>query len=114
MHAIEIDEGKRFRGAGSTVNSVILLSVVVGLAAIGAQAPDGQYATLKCAFEGVPGDAVHAAAPQAPGTCGPTGTAEASAPAASDRPAMTARYGVPEASTALGPDAVAEPLPPTF
>lgn len=114
MHAIEIDEVKRYRGVGSTLNSVILLGVVAGLAAIGAQVPDGQYSTLKCAFEEAADGATNAAAPQIPATCGPTVAAVDSAPAAPVQSASSLRYGVPEASTVLDPGAVAEPLPPTF
>lgn len=108
MHAIDKEEANRHRGTGSTLNSVILLSLVVGLAAIGAQAPDGQYAALNCAHGAAEVGATGDAAPGIAEICG-TGTSRAPA-----RAATVAAYGVPEASSALDPDAVAEPLPPTF
>jgi hypothetical protein len=86
MNAIAHDEGKRHEGIGSTLNSVILLSLVVGLAAIGAQAPDDQFMATTGGF----------------GAASPVQRATAT------------NYGVPEASKVLDPDAVADPLPPTF
>jgi hypothetical protein len=86
MNAIENDEVKRNEGIGSTLNSVIVLSLVAGLAAIGAQAPDDQFMA----------------------TTGGYG------PATPVQRATATNYGVPEASKVLDRDAVADPLPPTF
>lgn len=109
MHAFDDPEVKRYKAMGAALSTLVVLGVVAGLAAIGAQAPDRQHMTLNCAYDPSAVTTMTDAMPEIPGAC-------ATGPAAPEDAAVRAepKYGVPDASTALDPRAEPAAQPPTF
>ena len=106
MQAINTAEVRKYKAVGAAYRAVILLGVVAGLAAIGAQAPQRDYVTLNCAYDPSVTGTMTDAVPEIPGLC-------ASPAPARDR-ATTARHAVPEASSIVGTASGDEVQPPTF
>ena len=109
MHAFDDPEVKRYKAMGAALGTLVVLGVVTGLAAIGAQAPDRQHMTLNCAYDPSAVTTMTDAMPEIPGAC-------AAGPAAPEAAAARAepRYGVPDAATALDPRAEPAAQLPTF
>ncbi len=114
MQAIDDLEVKRYRTMGAIARSVILLGVLAGLAAIGAQAPERRHMTLNCAYDPAATGTMSDAALEIPGACDTATREPSAATGAASGPATSAKYGVPDAATSLDPGAAVEPLPPTF
>jgi hypothetical protein len=109
MNTFDDPEVKRYRTMGAALSTFVVLGVVAGLAAIGAQSPDRQHLTLNCAYDPSALTTMTDAMPEIPGACA-TGSAAREAAASRAEP----RYGVPDAATALDPRAEPAEQPPTF
>jgi hypothetical protein len=108
MNATESPEMKQYRTVAAVTRTVVLLGVVAALAAIGARAPDASIAATNCAYAAAPTGTLSDATLELSAACG-GGALESVEPATAE-----AKYGVPDAKTALDPRAQPEAQPATF
>lgn len=109
MNATESPELRQYRTAAAVTRTVVLLGVLAGLAAISATAPDAsRTATMNCAYAAAPTGTLSDAPVDLPGEC--TIAVQGSA----EPVVAEAKFGVPDAKSALDPRAEAEVQPATF
>ncbi len=106
MNTLETMEVRRYRNLGNAMRALILLGVVAGLAAIGAQAPQRDHVTLNCAYDPVVTGTISDATPAIPDVC--------ASPAPDVPPVARSGHSVPDASSTVGAASGDEVQPPTF